>query len=59
MGVSLGKKVTVTSNISSFMRGQAKYHFKVKKREETFVPVIISEPGDHPSPGLLFFSVKF
>ena len=57
--VPLGGKVTVTSNISYFMKGlYYRYVFNVG-RVIKFEPVMSSEPGDHHFPNLLLCLSNF
>ena len=57
--VPLGGKVTVTSNISSLMKGLfERFVFNVV-RVEAFVLVMSSEPGDHQFINLLLCSSNF
>ena len=53
MGVPLGGKLKFTSNISSLMKGWYERSYFNVGRVEVFVPIISSEPGDHPLPNLL------
>ena len=58
MGLRIGGKFTLTSNISSMIKGwYERWTFNVG-RVEVFVPSISSEPGEHPLPYLLLCSSK-
>ena len=47
IGVPLGGKVTVTSNISYLMKGWSERSFVSVGMAEKFIPVINSEQGGH------------
>ena len=53
MGMPLGRKLTLTSNISYLMKELSKRSIFNVGGMEVFVPSISSEPGDHPLPNLL------
>ena len=56
IGVPIGGNFTVTSNISSFIKGWSERSFFYFGKVENFVRVICLEPGDHPFPNLLLSS---
>ena len=58
MGVPLGEKLTLTSNISYLMKVWSERSVFNVGRVEVFVPSVISEPGDHPLLILLLRSSK-
>ena len=53
MGVTLGGKLTLTSNISYFIKGWSERSTINVIRVIIFVPDISSESGDHILPNLL------
>ena len=56
MGVPLGGKFTVASNMLSLIKGWSERSVFSVEGAEIFVPVINAEPGDHPLPDLLLCS---
>ena len=52
-------KLTLTSNISSLVKGRSERSIFNVGRVEVFVPSISSEPGNHPLPNLLLCSPNF
>ena len=59
MGVLLGGKLTLTLNISSFIKGLSDSLIFNVVRVDIFFPIISSETGDHPFPNLLLCSSNF
>ena len=59
IGVPIGVKVTVTSNISYLMNYLSDGSIFNDVRVETYVPVMISTAGDHPFPNLFLCSSNF
>ena len=59
MGVPLGGKLTLPSNISSLIKGLSEGSIFNAGRVDIFVPSIRSEPGDHPLQNLLLYSSNF
>ena len=59
IGLPIGGKFTVTSNISSMMKGCYEILMINVVGVENFVPVISSEPGYHKFPNLLLRSSNF
>ena len=56
MGVTLGGKLTVPSNISYLIKGWSDRSVFNVGRVEICMPNIRSDPGDHPLPNLLLYS---
>ena len=56
MGVTLGGKLTLTSNISYLMKGLYDKSFLNVERVELFVPSMSSKSGYHPLTNLLLYS---
>ena len=59
MGVHIGRKLTLTSNISYFMKGWSERSIFNVGRMEVFLPSISLKPGDYPLPNLLLCSSNF
>ena len=59
MGVTLGGKLTLNSNISYLMQGWSERSVFNVRRVEVFVPSISPEPGDHLLSNLLLCSSNF
>ena len=56
MGVPIGEKFKLASNISYLMKRRSDRSIFNVGRVEMFMPVISSEPGYHPFRKLLFYS---
>ena len=59
MGVTLGCKLILTSNISYLMKGWSERSIFNVVRAELFLTSVSSEPGDYPLPNLLLCSSNF
>ena len=59
MGVPLGVKLTLPSNISSLIKVLSERSIFNVGRMEIFLPIISSEPGDQPLTNLLLCSSNF